>query len=99
MSHGITADFVCLALKERGYRGTVLPIEHVAQLKCDIAARLSQGQIDAGLNEKYLTYFEFDVIARYSMARSIIVTAAPQPQRKTTFRLNEQAYSVVIPPT
>jgi epoxyqueuosine reductase len=94
-----TAALICSQLKERGYRGAVLPIEHGAQLKCEIEERLSQKEIDAGLYERYLTYFKFDVAASLPKIRSIIITAAPQPQRKVTFHLNGQTYSVIIPPT
>jgi len=94
-----TAALICSQLKERGYRGAVLPIEHVAQLKHEIEGRLSQKEMDAGLYERYLTYFKFDVAASLPGARSIIITAAPQPQRKATFHFNRQSYSVIIPPT
>jgi len=93
------AALICSKLEERGYRGAVLPIEHVAQLKCEIEERLSQKEIDAALYERYLTYFKFDVAASLPKIRSIIITAAPQPQRKVTFHLNGQTYSVIIPPT
>jgi epoxyqueuosine reductase len=93
------AGLICSKLEERGYRGSVLPIEHVAQLKHEIEERLSQKEIDAGLYERYLTYFKFDVAANLPEARSIIITAAPQPQRKITFHFNGQIYSVIIPPT
>jgi epoxyqueuosine reductase len=93
------AGLICFKLEEKGYRGIVLPIEHVAQLKYAIEECLSQGKIDAGLYEKYLTYFEFDVNTRLPRACSIIITAAPQPQRKITFHFNEQTYAVIIPPT
>jgi epoxyqueuosine reductase len=93
------AGLICSKLEEGGYRGTVLSIEHVAQLKYEIEECLSQKKIDAGLYEKYLTYFEFDVTASLPRIRSIIITAAPQPQRKVTFHLNGQTYVVIIPPT
>lgn len=99
MASSETAAAVCSRLRERGYRGAVLPTERVAQLKHEIEDGLSQGRIDAGLHEKYLTYFKFDVADALPGARSIIITAAPQPQRKATFRLNGQPYSVIIPPT
>jgi len=86
-------------LEERGYRGAVLPIEHIAQLKHEIEGRLSQKEIDAGLYERYLTYFRFDVTTNLPGTCSIIITAAPQPQRKVTFHLNGQVYVVIIPPT
>ncbi|MCJ7575130.1 MAG: hypothetical protein MUO80_00330 [Dehalococcoidia bacterium] len=93
------AALICAKLEERGYRGAVVPIEHVAQLKREVEERLSQKEIDAGLYEKYLTYFKFDVVATLPGARSIIVTVAPQPQRNATFHFNGQSYSVIIPPT
>ena len=94
-----TAELICSKLEENGYRGIVLPIEHVAQLKYDIKENVSQGTIDAGLYERYLVDFKFDVTTHLPKACSIIITAAPQPQRKITFRFNEQTYPVIIPPT
>jgi epoxyqueuosine reductase len=94
-----TAGVICSKLEEGGYRGTVLPIKHVAQLKYEIEERLSQKEVDAGLYEKYLSSFKFDVTTSLSKACSIIITAAPQPQRKVTFHFNEQTYSIIIPPT
>ena len=94
-----TAELICSKLEERGYRGMVVPIEHVAQLKYEIEENVSQGKIDAGLYEKYLTHFEFDVTKRLPTVCSIIITGAPQPQRKVTFHFNEQTYPVIIPPT
>ncbi len=94
-----TARLICSKLEERGYRGAVLPIEHVTQLKREIEERLSQKEIDAGLYERYLTYFKFDVADSLPRIRSIIITAAPQPQRKVSFHLKGQTYSVIIPPT
>jgi epoxyqueuosine reductase len=94
-----TAALVCSRLEEKGYRGAVLPVEHVAQLKHEIEERLKQKEIDAGLYEKYLTYFKFDVAASLPGARSIIIAAAPQPQRKATFHLSGKTYLGTIPPT
>jgi epoxyqueuosine reductase len=94
-----TAELVCSKLEERGYRGAVLPIEHVAQLKYEIQDHLRQGDIDAGLYEKRLSHFRFDVSKSLPRACSIIIAAAPQPQRKVTFHLNGQTYPVIIPPT
>ncbi len=94
-----TSALICSKLEERGYRGAVLPIEHIAQLKHEIEGRLSQKEIDAGLYERYLTYFKFDVTTNLPGTCSIIITAAPQPQRKVTFHLHGQAYVVIIPPT
>jgi epoxyqueuosine reductase len=90
---------ICSKLEEKGYRGTVLPIEYATQLKYEIEEGFSQKKIDAGLYKKYLSSFRFNVTADLPTIRSIIVTAAPQPQRKVTFHFNGQTYSVIIPPT
>ena len=94
-----TAGLICSKLEEGGYRGAVVPIEHVAQLKHAIEEHLSRKEIDAGLYKRYLSSFKFDVTANLPTIRSIIVTAAPQPQRRVTFHFNEQTHSVIIPPT
>ena len=99
MAQAETARLICSKLEERGYRGAVLSIERVAQLKDEIEEGLSHKEIDAGLYQKYLTFFTFDVAASLRGARSIIIGAAPQPQRKATFHFNGQPYSALIPPT
>jgi epoxyqueuosine reductase len=94
-----TAELICSKLEERGYRGATLPIERVAQLKHEIEGRLGRAEIDAQLYEKYLSGFKFDVTTNLPQTRSIIMTAAPQPQRKVTFHFNGQTCSAIIPPT
>jgi epoxyqueuosine reductase len=99
MAADTIAGLVCSRLEEKGYRGKVVPIEHLAELKSEIEDGFSQGKIDPHLYGKRLIYFQFDVAARFPRARSIIVTAAAQPQRKATFRYNGRTHSVIIPPT
>ena len=94
-----TAELICSKLEERGYRGMVVPIEYIAQLKYEIEECSSQGKIDTGLYEKYLTHFAFAVTTSLPRACSIIITAAPQPQRKITFHFNGHTYLFIIPPT
>jgi epoxyqueuosine reductase len=94
-----TARLICSKLEEKGYRGTVVPIEHVTQLKYAIEENVHQGKINAGLYEGYLAGFTFDVDKSLPKVCSIIITAAPQPQRKVTFHFNGQTYQVIIPPT
>jgi len=93
------AGIVCSRLEEKGYRGKVVPIEHVAELKSEIEEGVSQGKIDAGVYKRYLSQFQFDVAVKSPTARSIIITAAPQPQRRATFHVNGRTYPVIIPPT
>jgi epoxyqueuosine reductase len=93
------AGLVCSKLEEKGYRGTVLSVERITQLKHEIEERLSQKEIDAALYDRYLSSFKFDVTTNLPGTCSIIMTAAPQPQRKVTFHFDGQTYSAIIPPT
>jgi epoxyqueuosine reductase len=93
------AGLVCSKLEEKGYRGTVLSVERIAQLKHEIEERLSQKEIDAALHDRYLSSFKFDVTTNLPGTCSIIMTASPQPQRRVTFHFDGQTYSVIIPPT
>ncbi len=93
------AKLICSKLEERGYRGAVVPVDHVAQLEREMEGRLSQKEIDAGLYDKYMSRFKFDVTANLPETCSIIITAAPQPQRKVVFHPNGQTYPVILPPT
>jgi epoxyqueuosine reductase len=99
MAANAIAELICSRLEEKGYRGIVVPIEHVAQLKSEIEEGISQGKIAAGVYDRYLAEFQFDVATRFPKARSIIMTAARQPQRKVTFHLNGRTHPVIIPPT
>jgi epoxyqueuosine reductase len=91
--------FLCSALDERGYRTRILPVDCAAELRHEIEHRRSEGAIDSSLYKDYLAGFEFDITDRLPGARSIIVTAAPQPQRKVTFHFRGRSYSLIIPPT
>jgi len=99
MTRDEPAGLICSRLAEKGYRARILPIERVPQLKHEIEGRLRRAEIDAALYEKYGTYFKSDTAASLPGANSIVITAAPQPQRKVTFHFNGQTYSAIIPPT
>jgi epoxyqueuosine reductase len=94
-----TAERACAKLGERGYRGAVLSTGHIAELRHEIEEWLGQGAVDKGLYDSYLTHFKFDAPADAPKARSAIITAAPQPQRKITFHLGGRPHPVIVPPT
>jgi len=93
------AGLVCSKLEEKGYRAAVVPTKHVTQLESEIEERLRQREIDTQLYQRYLSGFKFDVAINLPETRSIIMTAAPQPQRKVTFDRHGQTHSVIVPPT
>lgn len=92
-------QLLCRRLEEKGFHGRVLPAEHVAELRDEIERRHRDGEMDGKLYSDYMAGFEYDVATRLPGARSIMITAAPQPQRKVTFHLEGQTHSFIIPPT
>jgi epoxyqueuosine reductase len=94
-----TAGLICSRLEEKGCRGTVVSVERVAQLKYEIEEWLRRRVVDVALYDRYLSRFKFDVTTNLPGTCSIIITAAPQPQRRTTFHFRGQTYPVIIPPT
>jgi len=99
----MTADemrqLLCSALEERGYRGRILPIDRAAELRREIKQRRIDGVIDAELYRCCLARFDCEIAPNLPNARSIILTAAPQPQRRFTFDFRARTYSVIVPPT
>ena len=93
------AQLLCSALEERGYRGRILPIDRAAELRREIKQRRSDGTIDTKLYADCLARFDCEIAPNLPNARSIILTAAPQPQRRFTFDFRARTYSVIVPPT
>ncbi len=67
-------------LEQKGYRGRILSIQHLADLKEEIETRYNEGIFDETFYRERLTGFEFGTLERFPAANSIIITSAPQPQ-------------------
>ena len=88
-----------LFLDERGYRGKVVSIEHIAELETEIMTRYRKGLLDSDLYDAYLASFDFACHQKFKNARSLIIVTVPQPQIQLTFFREDKPYPVVIPPT
>jgi len=87
------------ALEKKGFKGRIIPIQHVIDLKEEIEARYNEGVLDEIFYHERLTHFEFRVPHNFSGANSIIITSVPQPQQRVIFNLMGETYRLVIPPT
>ena len=94
-------------LKERGYKGRVISIQHLGDLQEEIEGRYRQGLFDEEFYQEWLTGFAFSPPDSLPEARSMIVVAVPQPQTRVTFtwacpersRRDGEPVQFIIPPT
>ena len=86
-------------LEQKGYRGRILSIQHLADLKEEIETRYNEGIFDETFYRERLTGFEFGILERFPAANSIIITSAPQPQQRVNFNFKGRSYNLTIPPT
>jgi epoxyqueuosine reductase len=86
-------------LKERGYQGRILSIQHLGDLQEEIEGRYRQGLFDEEFYQEWLTGFAFSPPDSLPEARSMIVVAVPQPQTRVTFTWNGEPVRFIIPPT
>lgn len=93
------AEELLLQLEERGYRGRIVSISRLRELKEEITGRLSQGLFDEEFYTSRLTFFDFDAPETLPHARSIIVVAVPRPQAQATFTYEGKRRDLILPPT
>jgi len=92
-------DEVLSRIAEHGYRGRIVSICHLSELREEIEARNVQGQFDKGYYKDCVAWFDFRVPDSLKEAKSIIVVAVPRPQTKLTFTFNGETREVTLPPT
>lgn len=86
-------------VEEQGWKGRIVSIGHLADLREAILGRFEQGLIDERLYREQLGFFSFDPPADFPGACSIIIVAAPTPQMRIAFHWQGIRVSVVVPPT
>lgn len=94
-------------LTEWGYKGRIVSIQHLGDLQEEIKGHYRQGLFDEEFYQEWLTRFAFSPPASLPEARSMIVVAVPQPQRRVTFtwacpeqsRRDGEPVRFIIPPT
>jgi epoxyqueuosine reductase len=87
------------ALEKKGFKGSIIPIKRITDLKREIEGAHKKGVYDGTLYQERLTDFDFGVKERLPEAKSIIITSAPQPQQKVRFDFKGKSYHFTIPPT
>ena len=86
-------------LEARGYRGRVVPVQHLRDLQENIETHHREGHLDEAFYQERLTGFVFGPPASLAEARSLIVVAAGQPQVRFTFTWNGKRTPIIVPPT
>jgi epoxyqueuosine reductase len=86
-------------IEERGWKGRIIPIGHLADLKDAIFGPLKQGLIDESLYRDQLSFLSFDPPEDLPAALSIVIVAVPTPQMRIIFHRQDRRIPVVVPPT
>lgn len=86
-------------IEQRGWRGRMVPIHHLADLEEAIRGRHERGLLDDALYRRQLACFSFGPPAELREARSIIIVAVPTPQMRILFQWRGRRVPVVVPPT
>lgn len=86
-------------LTDAGFRGIVIPIDHLPELKADLEDLRERGRLDPNFYEKRLSYLTCEPPPELPAAKSIVLTAARSPKVIVTFRLSGRVHPVTIPPT
>jgi epoxyqueuosine reductase len=86
-------------LNKRGYRLKVIPYYRLAEMKLAIEEQHHRGDFQGIFYEERLSRFNPEKPEQYPEARSLIITAAPQPQQIIEFEYAGKTHSVLLPPT
>jgi epoxyqueuosine reductase len=86
-------------LEERGYKGRIVPVQHVYGLQEEIERRYREGHFDEKFYQRWLTSFAFSPPDSLPQAMCLIVVAVPQPQFQIVFTWNGKTLPALVPPT
>ncbi len=93
------AERLLARIEARGWRGSIVPIGRLTDLREAIEGPHRRGELDEALFDSQLGELSFDPPAELPEARSIIVVAVPTPQMRVFFHRNGARIPVVLPPT
>ncbi len=86
-------------LESHNIKARATSIRHLTDLRKKIEGKRQGGYLDEVFYRKWLAQFRFTVSKELPQAKSIIITAAPQPQIRVTFRWKRKLHAFIIPPT
>lgn len=78
---------------------SIIPGQYLSDLKLELDQRLASGSLDSVFYHERLTSFSYDIPADFPDAKSLVITATPQPKIKVEFCLNGKHFFAVVPPT
>lgn len=86
-------------LESQGIKVKITSIRHLNDLEKEIDGKHKAKFFNEDFFRKWLSQFKFYIPETLRDAKSIIVTAAPQPQVRVTFTWKGKSYPLIIPPT
>jgi epoxyqueuosine reductase len=93
------ASEVISKLEEAGFKGRMVSVRHLGELKDEIERLHSQDLLDDAIFREYSDDFNFEIPKGLPHASSIIVVASPSPAQQVTFMVSGQPFQAIIPPT
>ncbi|MGA9388621.1 MAG: 4Fe-4S double cluster binding domain-containing protein [Candidatus Bathyarchaeia archaeon] len=93
------ADELFHHLAKLGYKGRIVSIRHLPELKDYVEGCRRQGLFDKDFYQERLGWFDFRVPNSLPEAKSMIVVAVPRPQSQAIFTLVGESRALIIPPT
>ncbi len=88
-----------LRLRERGYQGRIVSVQHLSELEDEIEGWFYDGFFDEEFYRLRLSFFDFKPPMSLPDAKSIIVVAVPSPQTQVTFTFDGKKKKLILPPT
>ena len=96
---GATRPELFSALEELDYRGCMVPIRHLSDLREKLEESYRLALFDEEFYQERLTGFVFSLHDHFREAQSIIIIAYPHPQTRVTFTWKGKPVRLIIPPT
>ncbi len=91
------------SLSNSGFKSSIVGIEHLADLKCELQDLLERGTLNREfyreITSRLNLNWHFEPPANLSEAKSVIVVAASQQKVKVKFEISHNEFEVIIPPT
>jgi epoxyqueuosine reductase len=95
----MTSGTLLSELETAGFRGSVVPVERLKDLRDEIETRRREIGFSPGLERDYLSVFRFTPPDEIPDAKSIIIAAAPDPQVEIVFHSRGRSFPLRVPPT
>ncbi|UCG54621.1 MAG: FeS-binding protein [Dehalococcoidia bacterium] len=94
-----TIDAIISALETRGFSGKIISIHHLDAIKGEIQVNYHKGILNDIFCNERLSHFQYTIPSSLKNVHSIIITSAPQPQRRVRFLCKGKLVNIIVPPT